>query len=330
MVSLKTKKLSLGLLGARGHVGKELLHLINNHPYIKIAWLSSRAFAGQKISAILPEWKKTDPQITVAAITPEQITQRETDIIVLALPNGLAAPYVDALTHMQNKVPLIIDLSADYRFAENWQYMIPEIIQQNLTVDLQKISRISNPGCYATAMQLILMPLKDKLANTPSCFGVSGYSGAGTNPSDKNNPQRLKYNFLPYAAVNHLHEKEVSFQLGETIQFTPHVADFFRGINMTVHLQLSSKWNAQKLTEYFSDFYCQATLIKVQKEIPEIRTVQNKCHAIIGGISVKADGKQATIFCVLDNLLKGAASQAIQNINLACGFSELCGLTLKK
>ncbi len=329
MNQLTTQKLTLGLLGARGYVGNELLKLINSHPFIELTWLSSRALCGKKISDILPECQSSLSEITIETLCAEDISNRNTDIIVLALPNGVAAPYVKAIEQVKNnddKKPLIIDLSADYRFDQNWLYMIPEIIQKNSSIDFQRVKKISNPGCYATAMQLVLMPLQNELDKIPSCFGVSGYSGAGTKPSDKNNPLRLKDNFLPYAPVNHLHEKEVTFQFKNVIQFTPHVANFFRGINMTVHLQLSRAWTEVELMTHFNQFYKDAILVKVQKNIPEVHDVQNKYHAVIGGISLKDDGRQATIFCVLDNLLKGAASQALQNINLVCGFEELTGI----
>ncbi len=329
MNQFTTKKFTLGLLGARGYVGNELLKLINSHPFIELSWLSSRALAGKKIADILPDCKPSLAEISIETLSADDVASRETDIIVLALPNGLAAPYVKALLHAnkdEDTQPLIIDLSADYRFDKNWLYMIPEIIQKQSSIYFQQTKKISNPGCYATAMQLVLMPLKNELSQVPSCFGVSGYSGAGTTPSDKNNPQRLKDNFLPYAPVNHLHEKEVAFQLENTIQFTPHVASFFRGISMTVHLHLSRAWTTEELSEFFDQFYKNSPLVKVQKDIPEVHHVQNKYHAIIGGISLKEDGRQATIFCVLDNLLKGAASQALQNINLTCGFEELTGI----
>lgn len=329
MDQLTTKKFTLGLLGARGYVGNELLKLINTHPFIELDWLSSRALAGKKISDILPECKPDLSEKTIETLSPEDVSLKDTDIIVLALPNGVAAPYVEAIErvyHDKEKKPLVIDLSADYRFDNNWLYMIPEILQKKSSIEFKRVKKISNPGCYATAMQLILMPLQGKTKTIPSCFGVSGYSGAGTTPNDKNDPQHLKDNFLPYAPVNHLHEKEVTFQFQNDIQFTPHVASFFRGISMTVHLQLSRIWTVEELTKYFSEFYKDAALIKVQKNIPEVHHIQNQVHAIIGGISLKEDGQQATVFCVLDNLLKGAASQALQNINLACGFEELMGI----
>lgn len=314
-------KLSLGLLGARGFVGKDFLQLLAQHPGIDLQWVSSRQLVGKDVSEISNAFSG----ILIEAITPEDLAKRETDIVVLSLPNNVAAPYVKVLLN-KNHPPIIIDLSADYRFAENWHYMIPEIIQQDTNFAPQGIKLISNPGCYATAMQLILQPLKNQLAGTPSCFGVSGYSGAGTSPSPKNDPKRLKDNLLPYALTNHLHEKEVSFHFGMKIQFTPHVASFFRGINMTVHCELQRSWGSGELLNYFSNFYKGNPLINTQKDIPEVRDIQNTPNALIGGFALSDDGRRATIICCLDNLLKGAASQALQNVNLVCGFDELSGI----
>src|SRR5690606_2748637 len=95
-----------------------------------------------------------------------------------------------------------------------------------------------NPGCYATAMQLAISPLLDRLAGPPQCFGVSGYSGAGSTPSDKNDVDKLRDNLMPYALADHLHEREVSRHLGVPVEFMPHVAPHFRGITMTVNMHL--------------------------------------------------------------------------------------------
>ena len=315
------QSLSIGLLGARGFVGKDLLTLINHHPHLELDWVSSRLLKGKDIAELNSDLSG----LTIELITAEQLAARDTDIIVLALPNEVAAPYVEVMLS-KLQPPLIIDLSADYRFNEDWQYMIPEIISRDPSIDLTKIKLISNPGCYATAMQLALQPLKIEITGTPSCFGVSGYSGAGTTPSPKNDTNLLKDNLMPYALVNHLHEKEVSFHLGHNVRFSPHVAAFFRGISMTVHCDLKRSWTEDELFEYFSEFYSTNVLIKVQQEIPEVRDVQNTYHSIIGGFTLSDDGKKASFVCCLDNLLKGAASQAMQNINLVCGFDEMMGL----
>ena len=113
--------------------------------------------------------------------------------------------------------PVIIDLSADYRFDPSWYYGLPELTRARHAGQ----RRISNPGCYATAMQLAIAPMLDVLDGPVQCFGVSGYSGAGTTPSDKNDPGKLRDNLMPYALTGHVHEREVSTQLHHPVEFMP-------------------------------------------------------------------------------------------------------------
>ncbi len=160
---------------------------------------------------------------------------------MLALPNGKAAPFVAAI---DTKAPdtVAIDLSADYRFDDGWYYGLPELTRGRY--DGQR--RISNPGCYATAMQLAIAPMLDTVQGPVQCFGVSGYSGAGTSPSDKNDPDKLRDNLIPYALTGHVHEREVTRQLGHAIEFMPHVAPHFRGLTITANLHLSRRIRAQR------------------------------------------------------------------------------------
>ncbi len=145
---------------------------------------------------------------------------------MLALPNGMAAPFVAALD-ASAPATVVLDLSADYRFDPGWYYGLPELTRN----DYNGQKRISNPGCYATAMQLALAPMLMQLAGPAQCFGVSGYSGAGTSPSDKNDPEKLRDNLMPYSLAGHVHEREASVHLGVPVQFMPHVAAHFRGLS---------------------------------------------------------------------------------------------------
>ncbi|MCJ8274167.1 MAG: hypothetical protein MJK04_32820 [Psychrosphaera sp.] len=191
------KKYNLGIVGGRGYVGKELLTLLANHPNITVAWISSRQLVGQSSHTLATGLD----DFLIENLTPAQVGDRQTDIVVLALPNGLAVEFVEALkTNPVTQV--IIDLSADYRFDAQWTYSLPEL--DNLGAHSFKEYhpvKISNPGCYATAMQLALAPIKDLLNARPNCFGVSGYSGAGTKPSPNNDPANLKDNLIGYGLI---------------------------------------------------------------------------------------------------------------------------------
>jgi len=332
---IKSKdSLTLGIVGVRGYVGRELIRLLAGHPYIKVQWVSSRQLKGITLNEFLSDDAYFNKEILepehyynnlkIETLSEIEVASRNTDIIVLALPNGLAAPFVTEIEKQLNS-KMIIDLSADYRFDESWQYSIPElnsIFSSNKKNDsgLMKtetgLKKISNPGCYATAMQIALAPLAKHIKGVANCFGVSGFSGAGKKPSANNNPDNLKDNILPYGLIEHLHEKEVSFHLDMSIHFSPHVAQFFRGISMTVQAELKECWTIDSINDLFVNFYDEQLVVKINKAIPNIQQVTNSNNCHVGGFSLSENGKRLTLVSCLDNLLKGAATQAIQNIEL--------------
>ncbi|MCP3674341.1 MAG: N-acetyl-gamma-glutamyl-phosphate reductase [Gammaproteobacteria bacterium] len=326
---MNNKQYSLGIVGVRGYVGKELLALISAHPQIKTEWLSSRQLEGQLASAALERADDKDLDFIIESLSPEQVADKNTDIIVLALPNGLAESFVQAIEKNKGQTKIIIDLSADYRFADSegnnsWLYSVPELDEKALVEAKNgELIKISNPGCYATAMQLALAPIIQLLEGPAHCFGVSGYSGAGTTPSPNNDPENLKDNLIGYKLLEHLHEKEVGERLKAPVSFSPHVAAFFRGINMTVQVELTEPQTDIALLNRYNDFYQHHPLVNCQPTIPVIKQVTNTANCLIGGFAVSSDGKRATIISCLDNLLKGAASQALQNINIALELEPL-------
>lgn len=326
---MNKKIYTLGIVGVRGYVGKELLELIISHPQINIDWVSSRKLQGQLMSSLFDEGItiKAADNCSITSLDAVQVAAKATDIIVLALPNGLAQPFVKAL-EQSNSSKVVIDLSADYRFDDDWIYSVPEL--DHLSIEAGRNSsliKISNPGCYATAMQLAIAPIKHLLSAPAHCFGVSGYSGAGTKPSAYNDNDNLKNNLIGYKLVEHLHEKEVSTRLQQEVSFSPHVAEFFRGINMTVQLDFTEAQTYNGLFQHFHDFYQHYPLVKCQLETPVIKQVINTNACIIGGITLSSNGKRATVISCLDNLLKGAASQALQNINIALGLEPYLAIS---
>jgi N-acetyl-gamma-glutamylphosphate reductase len=158
-------------------------------------------------------------------------------------------------------------------------------------------------------------------------FGVSGYSGAGRTPSPRNDPDTLRDNLMPYSLVGHMHEREVSFQLGREVRFTPHVAAFFRGISMTIAVTLVKEVNEADILATFESHYRGEPRVHVTADVPQVRQAIESPDAWIGGFSVDArDPRRLTMVSVLDNLSKGAASQALQNLNLALGLDEQAGV----
>ncbi|KAJ1646906.1 hypothetical protein J3B02_001587 [Coemansia erecta] len=354
--------LRVSLVGARGFTGRELIRLIDSHPRFELAYVSSRELEGKPVS------NYTKAAINHVNLSAQQVGElardgrSNVDVWILALPNKVAAPFVAALDSATaalpvNQQPVIVDLSADYRFDKTgqWAYGLPELHRSSLLAN--STGRISNPGCYATGSQLGLAPLLPFLDSTrlPSIFGVSGYSGAGTKPSPKNNPEFLRDNLIPYAPVSHIHEREIGHSLTRLtkpgypfsmanpllVQFSPHVASFFQGIALTLHVPLRMSMNAKDMYDVFAEFYSTERLVHVTESAPLVRDNAGKHYAVVGGFAVPPvdgngeqgsaglAGRRVVLNVTLDNLLKGAATQAVQNMNIAAGIDEYTGIPVQ-
>jgi len=317
-MSTSNRTFTIGIVGARGHTGAELVKLIAAHPQLALGFVSSRELAGQRVADTYPE---VAGELAFENLDADAVAAKGVDAVILALPNNLSAPFVAALDAARPET-VIVDLSADHRFEGSWYYGLPELTRGDYTGQ----KHISNPGCYATAMQLTISPLLDQLAGPPQCFGVSGYSGAGTSPSDKNNPELLRDNLMPYALTNHVHEREVTAHLRVPVEFMPHVAPHFRGITMTVNLWLQQPVTRDQIVETYRRFYAGEPLIEILDEAPWVSRIAGRHGVQIGGFDVAPGGKRVVVVATLDNLLKGAATQAMQNLNLALGLDELTSI----
>ncbi|KAL0585680.1 hypothetical protein ABG067_004604 [Albugo candida] len=355
------KKFRVGLLGARGYVGREIIRLIGRHSQLELVCASSRALNHQKVIDIAtspPLNPHTNEPAIYSPFSNEQLNishdlrfctldldniatspyAKSVDVWILALPNGHCEQYASVLDKIESK-KVIVDLSADQRFNPKWVYGLPESPKKRDL--LANATHIANPGCYATGSQLGLLPLLGSqksngdalidLSIPPHIFGISGYSGAGTGLLKANNPAVLQDNVMAYKSVNHIHEQEISHQLGTRVCFMPHVAPFFQGIHLTIstHLKDSSSFkSAQDVCSFFQQFYAEEPLVQVVPEIPLVRDNAQKHHAIIGGFQLDENTKRLVTVVTIDNLLKGAATQAIQNINVALGIQEQTGIRL--
>ena len=292
-------KRTLGLIGSRGYVGRELLKLATRHGDLELRLAISQR----------------------DGLSPTEVAAARLDAYVLALPNGASEPYIEAIASARPEA-VIVDLSADHRFDSAWVYGQPERKRDSI----KGARRIANPGCYATAMQLALAPLVPLLAGPANVFGVSGYSGAGTTPSPKNDPEALRDNLMPYALIGHLHEREVVAELGCRLFFVPHVASFFQGLTVTVSVALARPCSRAELEGRYREAYGSEPLIRLQEEIPLVRDIRGRHEVAIGGLAVSEDGRHAVVVATIDNLLGGAATQALRNLNLALGFPENQGV----
>ncbi|AEY96155.1 FADL062Wp [Eremothecium gossypii FDAG1] len=313
----------VALIGARGHTGTNLISLIENHPYLELAYVSSRQNAGKPLEGY------TKAQIVYDNLSPDDAKKLElegaVDVWVMALPNNVCKPFVDAIESVQRESK-IVDLSADYRFVPPAvaAYGLPELNDRN---EIASARKIANPGCYATCAQLSLAPLLPYMTAAPVVFGVSGYSGAGTTPSPKNDPAVLHDNLIPYSLTDHIHEREISTRLGTTVAFHPHVAQWFQGITQTISVPVKKGALTQdRVSSLYKEFYRGERLVTIADDVPLVRAIAGSHGVVIGGFKVNRSQDRVVVVGTIDNLLKGAATQCLQNINLALGYSEYEGI----
>ncbi|KAJ5242011.1 uncharacterized protein N7469_000338 [Penicillium citrinum] len=314
----------VALIGARGYTGQALINLLNAHPNMDLRHVSSRELAGKKLQGY------NKREIIYENLSPEDVRKMsengDIDCWVMALPNGVCKPFVDAVDQGSEKGNVIVDLSADYRFDDKWTYGLPELVDRS---KIARATRIANPGCYATAAQLGISPLVPFLGGQPTTFGVSGYSGAGTKPSPKNDVQFLTNNLIPYSLTDHIHEREISAQLGTSIAFIPHVAVWFQGISHTISIPLAKEMTSRDIRNLYQERYAGEKLVKITGEAPLVKDIAGRHGVEIGGFAVHSSGKRVVVCATIDNLLKGAATQCLQNMNLALGYSEYEGIPLE-
>jgi N-acetyl-gamma-glutamyl-phosphate reductase len=287
------------------------LLILARHPQIEVALASSRELEGEPVLAI--------DGLLFESVVPDRIAQHHLDAVFLALPDGVGAPWTTAIS----SDTVIVDISADHRFDDTWVYGLPELQREKIA----GARRIANPGCYATALQLAIAPFVDHLEGKPTVFGVSGYSGAGTTPSPRNDPESLRDNLIPYRLAGHNHEREGTRYLGHTVRFMPHVHPTFRGLLVTAHMPLAQPITREAAHARLERAYENEPLVGVQDDIPTLKDGSELLGVLIGGTTVSDDGVGLTVVAVEDNLLKGAAVQAVQNLNLALGIPEMEGIS---
>ncbi|RFU80814.1 arg-6, mitochondrial precursor [Trichoderma arundinaceum] len=281
----------IGLIGARGYTGQALIDLLNDHPLMDLRHVSSRELTGQELQGY------TKRKIIYENLLPEDVARldKDVDCWVMALPNNVCKPYIEALDRVQegsDHKSVVVDLSADYRFDSSFSYGLPELTKRS---EICQSTRISNPGCYATAAQLAIAPLVEHLDGQPVVFGVSGYSGAGAKPNEKNDVNRLRDNIIPYSLTGHIHEREISHHLGTSVAFMPHVASWFRGIHLSVTIPLNKAMSSRDVLQLFQDRYAGEKLVKVVGEPPLVRSLAKQHHCEIGGFVMDSTGKRVVV-----------------------------------
>lgn len=336
--------MKVSVIGATGYTGAELVKILLKHPQVEIETVTSQSFANKRISEIYP-WLNTD--LVCQELNIDKIAL-SSSFIFTALPHQASMKIVGELYSKGEK---IIDLSADFRFAdpliyEEW-YGIPHQKRELLKKAIyglpelyrEKISRahlVANPGCYPTSSILALAPLVNNdliKGNSIIIDAKSGVTGAGRALSLATHFPEVNENVRAYQVKGHRHTPEIEEQLSKLakrkiiITFVPHLIPINRGILSTCYADLKQKTDTKALLKLYQDFYKEELFVEIlpQGRFPQTKEVadSNRCRI---GITVNERTGKAIIISAIDNLSKGAVTQAVQNMNIMCGFEETMGL----
>ena len=335
-------KIKVAVIGATGYTGLDLVYILSKHPRVKIKHLSATKNLGKEISFFDKRIKKKLP--TISSI--KKINWMNLDLVFLSLPNGEAQKLIKTI-YFKNKDLRFIDLSADFRiyninifkknykfkhkakkFIKNSIYSIPELNNQKI----DKFRIISNPGCYPTSVLLPLVPLlkKNMIKNDNITIdSKSGYSGAGKNLEKKFNHKNLYSSTFAYSTKNHRHICEIDQQFLKLTKkkihfsFNPHLLPTFRGILTSIYVQTNKGKTGDTLRKSLIKYYKNSKFVKILKLNSPLGSGSvlntNNCEISICETRIK---NKIVIFSAIDNLIKGASGQAVQNMNLLFKFPE--------
>ncbi len=332
--------MQVGIVGASGYTGGELLRLLNQHDKVEIALATSRSFNGKKVSAIHPNLRKiVDIEFENPGI--EEIVER-CDFVFLALPHGTSMKIAPGLVEAGLKV---IDMSGDFRFdnIEVYEkyyknkhsapelkavYGLPELHRK----EIKTANFVANPGCYPTGVILALAPIVD-IADRIVADSKSGISGAGAKPQQATHFPNVDENILAYKVTNHQHLPEIEQELnkiaqGTSVSFVPHIIPVIRGISSTIHCFLKEEKTSGEIRGIFEDFYSKEPFVRLLEvgNIPGLSAIRGSNFIDIGSFEVDYERERAIIVSAIDNLVKGASGQAVQNMNIMTGYEETLGL----
>jgi N-acetyl-gamma-glutamyl-phosphate reductase len=337
-------KKKVAILGASGYTGSELLRFLLVHPNVEVAHLTAEKHAGKMISDVFPHLTGF-LDLELKPLKPKSIP-KDIDVVFAALPHGTSAKVIKELFERDIK---IIDLGADFRISpknyKKWygEHPCPELIKQavygitELNRDkIKKAKLVANPGCYPTSSILGLAPiLKNKIADESSIIvdSKSGVTGAGRSPSLDYHYSEVNEGIKAYKVGEHRHMPEIEEALSNysglkvNVSFTPHLIPMDRGILSTIYVNLKKKITTKKLIELYEEHYQDERFVRISAEntYPSTNQVRGSNYCDIG-MKVNSSNNTAVIVSVIDNLVKGASGQAVQNMNVMMGFEEDAGL----
>lgn len=316
-----------GIIGGSGYTGGELIRILLHHPSVEIDFVFSTTKAGQPLTKTHPDLLGT----TEIKFTGE--VNSSVDVVFLCLGHGNSSKFLQENTF--DAKTKIIDLSNDFRLKEdshflnkNWIYGLPETKKE----EIKKVDAVANPGCFATAIQLALLPLAkaDLLQNQVHINAITGSTGAGVKTSATTHFSWRNNNISWYKPFTHQHLGEIGESLGSygnsvgNLYFLPNRGDFTRGILATAYTSFDGSIEDAKTL--FKEFYKEASFTQISEDAINLKQVvnTNQCH-----IHLHKHDDIILVTSAIDNLLKGAAGQAVQNMNLMFGFEETEGLNLK-
>ena len=329
------KAIRVAVAGATGYTGQELLRLLSRHPAVTItAATSSGATAARKLPALAHLFKGE-----ITPLDPSSLA-READLVFLALPDKAAAELAPMLVDAGVKV---IDLSGAFRLRDQAQrarwYPETHAMPQGLAYGLTELERpavaaaqiVANPGCYPTATLLPLRPLIAAGLITPSSDIVvdakSGVSGAGKTPSERTHFSEVHGSVAAYGVFGHRHGAEIEQGAGREVNFVPHLMPFDRGILSTIYVRVAPGTTEESLAAVYERTYGGEPFVRlVGPALPEIKHVAHTNFCDIGWRVDAAASGRAVLVSVIDNLLKGASGQAVQNMNVMLGLDQTTGL----
>ena len=318
-------KIKVGIIGGAGYTAGELLRLLIHHPNVEIAFVHSSSNAGNPIIDI-HEGLIGETNLSFTNLIPSSEGWKTVDALFLCSAHGDSRKFLD-----ENNIPSsvkIIDLSTDYRHratADGFIYGLPEINKPAI----QQADRIANPGCFATAIQLALLPLakNNLLKNDVHVHAITGSTGAGVKPSATSHFSWRDNNISVYKVFEHQHLKEVCETLDcdmSRVNFIPVRGNFSRGIFATAYTECDL--TIAEAVALYNDFYKEAAFTFVSDKNIDLKQVVNTNKCVL---HLEKHGNKLFIISIIDNLLKGASGQAVQNFNLMFGLDEKAGLGLK-
>jgi N-acetyl-gamma-glutamyl-phosphate reductase len=336
--------IKVGIVGGTGYTGVELLRLLALHPQVELHTITSRADAGTSVSQMFPSLRG---YLDISFSHPDSAHLEQCDVVFFATPNGIAMQQARSLLDAGVRV---IDLAADFRIKdvkvwEKWYAMshaCPELIEQAVyglpeinRAKIQQARLVANPGCYPTAVQLGFFPLIEAGLVDPDNLiadAKSGVSGAGRKAEVGILFSEAGDNFKAYGVAGHRHLPEIRQGLSHAAQrevgltFVPHLTPMIRGIHATLYARLKSDTDLQSL---FEQRYANEPFVDVMPagSHPETRSVRgsNRCRI---AVHRPQEGDTVVVLSVIDNLVKGAAGQAVQNMNIMFGLPEATALTI--